>query len=203
MLVSPTLLAHAGIVSPSLGTRTEKIDGREAPRPLRAMRPHLRASLTRLVSPTTGLFVPLHDSGGNPFLGHERAVTKRSPRENVVVSFFLQHPLTLEACHAQSESSVAQPFKSALPSMARSTPQNCSKRELISANISHALSQCIAYSPATLAPPRSSTPPVGDMERAYKREFISRVSVYARSSPPARCLDSGHAPTSGTEQKYT
>ena len=57
---------------------------------LRAGRP-----LSRLFSPTAGVFVPLHDFGGNPFLGQEQAVTERSPRDNLVVSYLLQHPLTL------------------------------------------------------------------------------------------------------------
>ena len=129
-------------------TQTKTFYVRDAPRPLKAIRPHPCASLFLLISLTAGVFAPLHDFRGNPFLGQEQAVTERSPRKNVVVSCILQHSFTLGASRAQSENSDAQPFASALPSMAKSTFQNWTKRALLSAKISHALSQRIGIFPA-------------------------------------------------------
>ena len=78
-----------------LGTRTETLYSRDVPRLLRAVRSHPRASLSGLVSPIADVFIPLHDFGGNLFIGQEQAVTERSRYKNEVVSCLLQHPLIL------------------------------------------------------------------------------------------------------------
>ena len=134
-------------------TQTKTFYVRDAPRPLKVIRPHPCASLFLLISLTAGVFAPLHDFGGNPFLGQEQAVTERSPRKNVVVSCILQHSFTLGASRTQSENSDAQPFASALPSMAKSTFQNWTKAStLIGQDLTRLVAAHRHISRSTLAP---------------------------------------------------
>ena len=102
-------------------------------------------------------FRPLVRFWGQFFLGQKKA-TERSPRKYVVVSCILQHSLALGASRAQSEMPDAQPFASALSFMAKSTFRNCTKRALLSAKISHALSQRVGIFPAQPWRPHYATP---------------------------------------------
>ena len=66
------VVGACGHCPPSLGTRTETVYVRDALRLLRAVRSPPRASLSRLVSPTAGVFVTLHDFGAIPSLGRSK-----------------------------------------------------------------------------------------------------------------------------------